>query len=123
MSFGINVFTNAALDLKDPLRTFSNSRFTESYDLKSNKFSFTRKERLLSDGLTSPNNYTIDAKYSLQINEDGSVQVVEDLNILSRTNDITSIIADLPIIKAYSFPYCQNVFLHWDTGLVFNINP
>ena len=122
-TFGINVFTNAALDLKDPLRTFSNSRFTESYDLKSNKFSFTRKERLLSDGLTSPNNYTIDAKYSLQINEDGSVQVVEDLNILSRTNDITSIIADLPIIKADSFPNCQSVFLDWDTGLVFNINP
>jgi hypothetical protein len=116
-TFGINVFSNASADLKDPLTAGTNSRFTESYDLKSNKFTFKRKEKVLPD--ESDSEYTIGSKYSMQLGQDGIVTVTEDLNILSKTNHIASILTDLPIIKGNSKTSCEDVVANapWDSEL------
>ena len=102
--FGHNTFINA---LKDYGSGANNKHYyTESYDLKQNKFSFSKKIIILPASYAS---YTTDVKYSVEYTKDGRVSVSETLDIRSRDGTWANLLAGIPALKTASGPNCLAV--------------
>jgi len=113
-AWGINFFTTAAKDFGFVNKFLSqkNNRFTESYDLLTNKFSFTRKTKAFAT--KSTNKHTKSAKYSIQISESGEVSITEDLEITSMTSDLRSVKKQIDGLSNDSLKRCRQVLLDYD---------
>lgn len=102
--FGHNTFINA---LKDYGSGANNKHYyTESYDLKQNKFSFSKKIMILPASYAS---YTTDVKYSVEFNKEGRVSVSETLDIRSRDGTWANLLAGIPALKAASGANCLGI--------------
>lgn len=111
--FGHNVFINS---LKNYGLAANNKHYhSESYDLKQNKFSFSKKMTILPTSATAL--YTSDAKYSLEFSKEGRTSVSETIDMRSRDGDWVHLIASIPALKAASYGNCSSVWVAYTAQL------
>lgn len=107
-AFGQNVWISSLQLYGDS--TTHKQYHTESYDLKSNKFAFTKKIKILGHRVLAipSNDLTIqDRKYSLDRGASGEITVTETIQITAITGDYSHITHDLlNHIKGLSFNNC-----------------
>lgn len=120
--FGHNAFTGA---LQNYGHTTNNKHyFEESYDLKKNKFSFTKKMEVLdlidatdAPGPSGTGEYTGNLKYSIDIAKDGRVNISETMEIKSRDGSYDNIKIDIDAEIALAYTRCSNVLASYNVTI------
>ena len=102
--FGHNAFYQALTNFGNDAN--NKHYFEESYDLKKNKYSFTKKMDILP---AVSADYTINPKYSVEWAKDGRTSVTETLIIKSRSGAFNDIKTALPALTANSYASCNSI--------------
>lgn len=116
-AFGENVFLQALFKYGG---SSMKHYHTESYDLKQNKFSFSKKAKILKkDETINLSRFSKDEKYAIDFSSDGGVNITETVSLSAITGSFSDITGEvLTSTKNASYGNCSSVLSGYLPGII-----